>query len=413
MLYIALALIIFLAGCVDSGRTKTEIISKDMLKIKSIDLFPSKDLQPEDTLVIRMEVENLGQESTYLLVDKNSNVISNKNPDWNGDYLLIDHCSSLYNANTDTELKDAEFQILSGGTCITITPSTPLVKDSSGKEISGTACYLNIPPGQSHTFQWSMKAPSSKKIADMTQKCTFKFQIAYAAKAVTNTYVYFADPIEVAQRMYTQKEMSLAGDNIASYGPIAVNFVPAEPQPIPAKADGKWTVFLNVKNVGTGLANVDALNLGIPQGVSSVDCIWINEPLSISRKVQLLWMIQQASGYKDTMTVEEGLQNWDTICPELYSDRPDLIATECNKAILCTDNPSFCSANAKDLKGKLEDAANMLKIYSGTTSRLPCELTIPEGVTILSPFRFVTTADYTYSIRQDIPITTKPVRERA
>lgn len=433
-IYAFLALVIFLSGCIGgSGRTQTEIVSKDMLKTKSIDIFPSRDVQPEDTIVIRMEVENVGQEAAYLLVDKNSS--SKKDLNWNGDYLLIDHCPSLYNSNSNAGPKDADFQILSGGNCAKIYDTAkdperkkaliPLVKDSDGKGISvvqdasgkiiGESCYLKVSSGQSHTFQWTMKAPSSAKIADMTQKCIFKFQTAYAAKAVTNTYVYFADPIEVAQRLYTKKEMSLAGDNIASYGPVAVNFVPAEPQPIPARKDGKWTVFLNLLNAGSGIADVSDISLGMPEGMTTANCIVLE---GLVDKIKLVHILQDnIEGLPPGLTVRGALKSapfmeYVSGCKDSTSENCRIVKKYYNMCDKITEQ-ALCESYFPEIVTTLEDTKRKLQIYAGKSSRIPCELTVPDGVTILTPFRFVTTADYTYSIRDDIQITTKPVKEMA
>lgn len=449
-----MAFLIFLSGCLDNGKTKTEIVSKDMIIIKSIDVFPSTELQPDNTLIIRMEVENVGQESTYLLIDKNST--DSKSLTWNGDYLLIDHCPSLYNANTNKALKDADFQILSGGSCVAVcdaadtncdNPLIPLVKDSEGNKIGAvrdasgtavsvsgktlTACYLKIPPGQSHTFQWSLKAPASDRIADITQKCMFKFQTAYAAKAVTNTYVYFADPIEVAQRMYTKKDMTLVGDNIASYGPVAVNFAPAEPQPIPARTDGKWTVFLNMKNVGEGITDIDVLSILLPENVMTYEENYINYCLmggTLDKKIindrlnalEIMLQINNPAIVSDNNPVVQAFTNYFDYCKNINpnnkactTEKYDFVKTVYDASCIDPEKDLFCLNTVKTMRMTLEDSRSLLQINRDASSRISCELTIPTGVTILSPFRFVTTADYTYYIRKDIQITTKPIKERA
>ncbi len=440
---IALGIVIFLAGCLGGGRTKTEVVSKDMLKIKSIDIFPSKEVQPKDTIVIRMEAENMGQEDSYLLVDKDAK--DSKDENWNGDYLLIDHCSTLYSQDK----KDSEFQILSGGRCITLDDNVPMVKDSGGSKIKGDACYLKISPQQSQTFQWTMKAPTDDEIAKMTQKCMFKFQTAYAAKAVTNTYVYFADPLEVAQRLYTKKEMSLAGDNIASYGPVAVNFVPAEPQPVPAKRGGTWTVFLNMMNVGEGIADVNDLKMSLGSitkanvGLMASGCRMIRD---IEKDIELV------NGLDKITLVSPNPESLDKL-PENRRLGCALLNYEKNcggnkKEKICVDDEytslakayqqycprqkdakesdycpmsesngdALCFSTLIDVKKSLDDELNdeksPLQIYAGKSSRIPCELTVPSEITILTPFRFTTTADYTYKIREDIEITTKPIKER-
>jgi len=93
----------------------------------------------------------------------------------------------------------------------------------AGAEL-GKSCYLKFRQGETHVFQWRIKAPSKEKIAGMTNDCKFNFQAIYGSTAKTFTYVYFAKPGELAQRIYTNKEMTLAGDNIASYGPVVANF---------------------------------------------------------------------------------------------------------------------------------------------------------------------------------------------
>lgn len=355
-IYALIGLAVIIAGCTGSGKTKTEIVSKDMITIKSIDIFPSKTVQTDDIIVIRMEAENGGQEAAFLLADADSN----SGGEFNGDYLLIDHCPSLYNSKNKG--LDADFQILSGGTCTTPDETVPRVKDSAGNPIEG--CYIRFDPKQSHTFQWTLKAPSASQISELTHKCTFKFQTAYAARAMTNTYVYFADPLELAERLYTKKEMALAGDNIASFGPMAINFVPAEPQPIAAEPEGKWTVFLNLMNVGKGIADVSSLGIALPSGISTY---------------------VSADGIDQCLN--GGVLNIQDIDAQL------------NTAGL---TPSQ--------KIDLEDARRKLEVYAGGASRIACTLTIPSGVTILTPFGFTTTAEYTYKVRDDIEITTKPVK---
>ena len=138
-IFASLALIVLLSGCLRGG-ISTEIVSTDMLNIKSIDVFPANQVQPGDTIVVRMEVENVGQEATYLLVDSDSNNTEGNKDKWNGDYLLMDHCSTLYNANSGTGNKDSDFRILSGGSCMASNDNIHLVKDSAGKDIKNGAC---------------------------------------------------------------------------------------------------------------------------------------------------------------------------------------------------------------------------------------------------------------------------------
>lgn len=439
---IFLALAILLAGCIGGGSSKTQIVSRDMLVIKSIDIFPSKTLQPDDSIIIRMEVENAGQADAYLLVDADGG--KTDATEFDADYLLIDHCKTLYPIT--------KTQVLSGGKCEAIYdeadkkheyPLIPLVKDSAGTPIK-SGCYMKIAPQGSHTFQWTLKAPPENEIAKMTQKCAFKFQTAYAAQAITSTYVYFADPLEIAQRLYTKKEMSLAGDNVASYGPVAVNFVPAEPQPVPAKKSESgepetWTVFLNLRNVGTGIADVNdiALDTGDIQkadaGLMKSGCRMIGD---IEKDLELVKAMINSPHKKADGTSEKDKDGNIIKMGELYKFSSalgnfkgcDIKVPPCTQSLkklagdyytLCQEPSNVDMCNKKNgevlsaLKNELDSAKRQLQIYSQQSSRIPCELTMPDGVAILTPFRFTTAADYTYKIRQDIDITTKPIRETA
>ncbi|VVB61673.1 Uncharacterised protein [uncultured archaeon] len=372
-IYFVLVFTIFLAGCIGGGQSNTDVVSTDMLVIKNIDVFPSKDVRPDDQIIMRMEVENKGQRDTYLLADTNSKSSNsgasadsssaapsdNTKPSFDGDYLLMDRCNTLYTLEGD-------MTILSRGNCIKNLPNdVPPIKKYDGTSYDpGKACYIKVSPGQSQTFQWKIKAPSEDAISKMANKCNFKFQAAYSAKAETNTEVYFANPVEVAERLYTQKDMSLAGNNIATFGPIAINFEPAEPQPISAATKDRpdnWTVYINIKNVGTGIADVTNLTVALPKSMEKANC-------------RLFGEIEKEMNDKD--------------CSNNKND-PDCVT----------------------LSKELDDLKSSLKIYFDKSSRIVCVLKSPENVAILTPFKFTTTADYTYRQNQEITIKTTPVRE--
>ncbi len=368
-IYIVLIFIIFLAGCVGSGQSKTEIISTDMLIIKNIDVFPSKNLRPDDHIIMRMEVENKGQKDTYLLADTDSKPASPNAKQFDGDYLLMDRCDPLYFLEDD-------MTVLSRGKCVIADDfpvDIPKLKNYDGTEYSPvSACYIKISPGQSQTFQWKIKAPSETAISKMTNRCNFKFQAAYSAKAETNTEVYFANPVEVAERLYTDKDMSLKGNNIATYGPIAINFEPAEPQPISAQKGDNWTVYINIKNAGTGIADVTDLAVIMPK---NNDCA--------------------TNGGKEPCIKKANCR--------LFED----IEKERNNAG-CSDK---ATPECATLSNEYKSLQDNLKIYFDKSSRIVCELKSPENVAILTPFKFTTTANYVYRQNEEILIKTTPLKE--
>ncbi len=239
-LVLFLGIIILISGCTNGGKG-TEVISTDILKINDIDIFPSKELNPGDTLVIRMEVENVGKEDVNLFIEKK---------DETGDLLLIDCCNTRYT------ILENEFKLIPNRT----------QKESDNKK------FITLKPDDIQYFQWKIEAPEKDALMGLTDKCMFKFQADYVSSAQTTTYIYFATPTEVMQRLYTDKELNLRGDNVASYGPLVINFETAEEQPISAGDGYTTTIRLTLKNFGSGIVNVTDLNLILPAGVSKKSC---------------------------------------------------------------------------------------------------------------------------------------------
>ncbi len=343
-----IAIIVFSSGCLGGGTTKTEVISDDMLEIKEpIDIFPSSNVRPGDNLVIKMAVKNVAQSDAYLLVDTDA---KKGEQGFDGDYLLTDRCNPLYQLND---------QMKTIAKCAALPDNVPQIPDTDAL----TSCYVRISPGGSQTFEWNIKAPQESDIMKMQNVCNFKFQAAYSAKAETNTYVYFASPLEVAQSQYTDKDMNLKGDNLATYGPVAINFGTGAPQPISAARKGEdadtWTVYLNIKNVGKGIADINDLEIALPKGIEKTE------------------------------------QN----CKLL-------------KDILQEINTKKCTENANtDVCKELINSRDAFKIYRTSTSRIMCELTSPKDVAILTPFKFTTTAYYTYRQMLEVPIKTTPIND--
>jgi hypothetical protein len=251
-LFSVIMLVLIISGCIDTGTT-TKIESKDLLKINNIEIFPSQTVSPETELTIRMEIENVGQEQVFYLVDNNEHNKDNVD----GDALLYDHCPLIY--TLDKTIKDS-FKVISGKSKYceenppTDTKGNPIFEDPTIDGVNiDTGCYSIIRSGDIHMFQWNIKAPSLEKTLGITNKCDFKFQVKYLAKAETNSYIYFADPAEIIQRLYTDKDLSVKGDNIATYGPVAIS-LETPPQPIPI--GGRFTLYFTFKNVGKGIAKL-------------------------------------------------------------------------------------------------------------------------------------------------------------
>ncbi len=363
--------LVLVLGC--SGEKKTEVVSTDLLMIGDITVIPSEIVKPEDTIIIRMDVENVGQTDVWMLVDKDSTTKGgtvpsafNAKPTTDGDMVLVNNCDPLY--------KLTEFKVVSASGDVCTTPPSgydvgSLFGEKPG-DILKMPCYLKFRQGETHVFQWKVTAPSKGAIAGMTNDCKFNFQAIYGSMAKTFTYVYFAKPPELAQRIYTNKEMTLAGDNIASYGPVVANFE-TDAQPIRAGANDEWTVFMNLKNLGSGIAKIYNLDL------YSVDDTFrlINIPLRCD-------LMDYGSKLGIVRTdIEKYLS--DMKCDTLLSTSID----ECNRLTM--------------LKNKLE-------IFVTESSRVSCTVNVPEGISIMQPYKFKALAQYAYSQGKDVKITTDP-----
>ncbi len=219
---------------------------------------------------------------------------------------------------------------------------------ADGFEKTGGQAILK--PGRASILEWTITAPDENVIAKMKHECDFKFKISYEAQAETYTYIYFANPDEKNQRAYTNQDMNLKGENVANFGPVYINFDTAQTQPIKGSKSGEpkndWTIYVTLRNIGNGIGEV--------AGDSG---LLVDIPSTITRS-------------------ETGT---------------------------CT---AFPDGN-DDLYIKKTD--DNLKLYSKQTSRFSCVLTAPV-VNILEPYRFVSSADYIYTIDKKVKIVTMPPR---
>ncbi|MCK4555534.1 MAG: hypothetical protein KAT83_02915 [Candidatus Aenigmarchaeota archaeon] len=206
--------------------------------------------------------------------------------------------------------------------------------------------------GRASILEWTITAPDETVIAKMKHECDFKFKVSYEAQAETYTYIYFANPDEKNQRAYTNQDMNLRGENVANFGPVYINFDTAQTQPIKGSKSGEpkndWTIYVTLRNIGNGIGEV-------------------------AKNSELL------------VTLPKGIQNIGE----------------------CSSFEKRDNGDAQDLF--ITKTENNLKLYSKQTSRFSCVLTAPE-VNILEPYRFVSSADYIYTIDKKVKIVTMPPR---
>ena len=239
-------LIVFISGCTGGSQLpeNTQIISNDLIQVNRLEVSPSTEIPTDGPFLILMEIENIGQVPVTYFLDSDST--PEVSVDFDGDAVLVDYCDYLY------EITD-----------FSIVPNKPCLADYLN------SCYMNIRPGEVQMLQWKLKAPSEDDIMVGEHMCKFAFYLNYSSQAITTNYIYFASSQELAERQYSDKELSLTGSNIATYGPVAINLRPAEPQPI--SSDSKWTLYMTVKNFGTGIVNIEDLYVSLPDVVDISD----------------------------------------------------------------------------------------------------------------------------------------------
>ncbi len=446
ILFLLIAPVLLASGC-NGGETKTDVISTDMLVIEDIHAIPSQTVRDGDTIVIRMDVTNKGQKNVWMLVDDEKGE--------SGNMVLVNHCEGLY------KLQDGGFDIVSvSKNDICETPDTDFTVEISGKKLT-KPCYVKFVPEQTHVFQWTIKAPSNEKLHGLTNECTFNFQTIYAGIAETITYVYFAIPHEVAQRIYTKNDLTLVGDNVASYGPVVANFETGDAQPIRAGEEDSWTVYLNLKNLGSGVAKIKSIELDVgeesdfkPSLSEGEDTcsLYSSETNTYLAKASFVESMLEGTISKDKTGFERYMDSVDTnnICDPIVTDEDKLKGPTktgevwypndgyfaWNSLICCINNkgsidgkfPNKCRQRSCDYFSAYDDYGdkddnyknvrshcehflslkNKLEIFEKESSRIGCTLTAPNDVNIMQPYKFVTRAKYAYSQGRDFKIKTEP-----
>lgn len=390
ILFAFVALSVFVSGC-SSGETETEVQSSDLLIIDDLIVTPSDTVKPNSPFVVRMEVTNVGQTDVWMLIDDDSH----SGLGFDGDMVLVNFCSELYS------LEDGDFSVVSAksNACGDIDSSSEddyLIDVTGAGTISDSVgCYTKFVPRQTHVFQWKITAPSKDDIGRLTNECNFNFQIIYSGLAKTFTYVYFAAPLEVAQRIYTRDDLSLVGDNVASFGPIVANFETGEAQPISSGTGETWTVYLNLKNIGGGVAKIRDLEL---MGLEEAGITFSGDPTFCELRYR---SDAQETGlersYIDSQLDIHFAGN-KVQCLIIYPGDE-----RCDK-----ENCDYLNGNPKELCEKLLMVRNKLEIFRTESSRVSCMLKVPSGVSIMQPYKFVTTAHYAYFQGRDLYIKTDP-----
>ncbi len=434
----------FVCGCPD-GQTKTEVESIDLLVIRDVIAIPSAELKDSSKLVVRMEVQNVGQNELWMLVDDDSQSTIKCDPEkkddcFDGDMVLVDHCGVLYPLT--------DFSVVSEAGTVCDDPNYKIRLGGTKDEISSDeGCYLKFDPHQVHIFQWKVNTPAKSDIGGLVNECDFNLQTIYSAKAETMTYVYFAVPQEVAQRVYTGKDLTLVGDNVASYGPVVANFETGEAQPVTAGKDNDdkpdtWTVYLNLKNLGSGIAKIDSIKLEYDSGVTpSDDCELIKEGgaahLSASTIKKSIKEYSDKSKAACIKKYEErskkeadtckarcdkifgacmlGCGLMGDICTLGCSASKNQCLTDCGTSSTDENFPQCDKADCDYLEAEEEKKCEGVKLLEGKleifkteSSRISCTMNVPSKVVIMQPYKFITTATYAYSQGRSLKIKTKP-----
>ncbi len=232
------------------GNRKTEVQGRDLLKIKKIYIYPSNKLSPGQILNLRIDVENVGQEPVNIFVDQGGEDITSESCGKNGS-LLLTFCKPMFTLENFEILG----KISNGKKC----EEKDVDVNFDGKKESVYTYALD--PQSYAVFSWEIKAPSEEDIMNMRYKCDFNIHVSYASTAETITYIYFINKNELNERIYTQKEMSLAGNNIATKGPVYAEIV-APHQPYPY--GDLFSLELTVKNIGRGITKINGIVIKYP-----------------------------------------------------------------------------------------------------------------------------------------------------
>ncbi len=226
-----LVLIVTISGCtIGGGTTKVEL--KKVLDIKT-EISPSTVIMEGQSIVINTYITNIGQNEVSIKLN------NNEDKDKLGRAILSDYCDGVF--------KIVNFQAYPA---------------SKSEDIE-----IKLKPEESLNLIWTLK--SIKLGGYENPGCNLKFTYQYKAFAETQAYVYFVNPTEKIQRDYTNKDLKLRGNNLATYGPVSIYFTPLEEQPI--MSGKKWLSEVKIINHDDGEVTMDSLKISSSVGLTEND----------------------------------------------------------------------------------------------------------------------------------------------
>lgn len=235
---IFLAAIVIVSACVAPGipslaPRETRVETRDLLQLAEPQVFPSTQLKASEIFEVSLTIKNIGQTAASFKPHRTG----------------------------DPGKGTAILQAIKGEDGKLTLCGVYELLDFNSFPQPKTAETMTIGPGQENTLSWRIRAPSAQNLA-VPQPCDLKFILEYESDALTTTYIYFANPVELAQRRYTAQELVLRGDNVATFGPVVVNFETPD-QPVAAIEGQKFTVHFNIKNEGGGTAQASNFKVQI------------------------------------------------------------------------------------------------------------------------------------------------------
>ena len=234
---------VFLSGCEDvdtNNDDETFIVSKDLLKISDKDGFYAtvEEVGVGRTFRIYMSVENVGNQDVDLIVGESAE------DEKVGGSLLYNYNRLLYSLE--------KFSMYPSKTSWVKTVEYP----------EGDVYYhiVSVSPNNPQGFKWAIKAPEDEDFTQIMNRGTFKFHLEYFANATTNRELTFLNSVEANQRAFTGDTLRVHENNIASPGPVVIDFKVPEGEPIEsdsADPTDSFDITLILTNVGEGLVKID------------------------------------------------------------------------------------------------------------------------------------------------------------
>ncbi|MCK5039789.1 MAG: hypothetical protein KAR87_02375 [Candidatus Aenigmarchaeota archaeon] len=282
--------------------------------------------------------------------------------------VLAQYCGSLYGIKDFNVFPNYRISLFEGD----IKTETIGKKDTKYAQSVIVGRQILLEPKDSIELVWKIKAPSNDDTSGLMQPCRFHFNVKYSAEAKSESHIYFANPLEIIQKSITDKEMSMKGNTVRTFGPMSIEIEPTTKQPIESSTGtddeerNRWTIKLIVSNKGAGYGHIKTLSLDVNKNPSD---IFGRTGLPLSELNEYFCDFRNNGNLleiKDSMN--------------------------------------------KDDEGENKIYLNKLDIYKSKTSEIRCTLDAPE-VNIMEPYRFTAKAKYDYIIQGYLDVKTKPERE--